>query len=157
MRQWALRFGQAFANRIRRRLSCAGDKWHLDEVAIRIADVQRWLWRAVDQTGRVLDGLVQSWREKRAVKKELMGGVEHRRHQGLNNWAENSHQLTRQRERQRKRFKSPWQAPRFLSANHQISTLFRFRRDCVIAIQYRAAKARAFEVWADTSGIAAAA
>ena len=34
VRQWALKFGQAFANRIRRRLPCAGDKWHLDEVAI---------------------------------------------------------------------------------------------------------------------------
>ena len=34
VRQWALKFGQEFANRIRRRLPCAGDKWHLDEVAI---------------------------------------------------------------------------------------------------------------------------
>ena len=48
VRQWALKFGQGFANRIRRRLPCAGDKWHLDEVAIRIAGVQHWLWRAVD-------------------------------------------------------------------------------------------------------------
>src|SRR5215203_348559 len=30
VRQWALKFGQAFANRIRRRLPCVGDKWHLD-------------------------------------------------------------------------------------------------------------------------------
>jgi putative transposase len=37
VRQWALKFGQAFANRIRRRLPCAGDKWHLDEVAVKIA------------------------------------------------------------------------------------------------------------------------
>ena len=34
VRQWALRFGQEFANRIRRRLPRAGDKWHLDEVVI---------------------------------------------------------------------------------------------------------------------------
>src|SRR5215210_4846823 len=34
VRQWALKFGQAFANRIRRRLPCAGDKWHLDEMLI---------------------------------------------------------------------------------------------------------------------------
>ena len=34
VRRWALKFGQEFANRIRRRLPCAGDKWHLDEVAI---------------------------------------------------------------------------------------------------------------------------
>ena len=40
VRQWALKFGQEFANRIRRRLPCAGDKWHLDEVAIKIAGVR---------------------------------------------------------------------------------------------------------------------
>jgi transposase-like protein len=34
VRQWALKFGQEFANRIRRRLPCVGDKWHLDEVVI---------------------------------------------------------------------------------------------------------------------------
>src|SRR5215213_89624 len=58
VRQWALKFGQAFANRIRRWLPCAGDKWHLDGVAIKIAGVQHWLWRAVDQTGMMLDVLV---------------------------------------------------------------------------------------------------
>ena len=31
VRQWARKFGQDFANRIRRRLPGAGDKWHLDE------------------------------------------------------------------------------------------------------------------------------
>src|SRR4051794_4264381 len=64
VRQWALKFGQDFANRIRRRLPQAGDKWHLDEVAIKIAGVQHWLWRAVDQNGMVLDVLVQSRRDK---------------------------------------------------------------------------------------------
>ena len=49
VRQWALKFGQDFANRIRRRLPCAGNKWHLDEVAIKIAGKKHWLWRAVDQ------------------------------------------------------------------------------------------------------------
>jgi putative transposase len=33
VRQWALKFGQAFANQIRRRLPAAGDKWHLDGVS----------------------------------------------------------------------------------------------------------------------------
>src|SRR3712207_8740211 len=46
VRQWALKFGQEFANRIRRRLPCAGDKWHLDEVVIKIAGRKHWLWRA---------------------------------------------------------------------------------------------------------------
>jgi len=55
VRQWALKFGQPFANQVRRRLPRVGDKWHLDEVALKIAGVKHWLWRAVDQTGIVLD------------------------------------------------------------------------------------------------------
>jgi putative transposase len=71
VRQWALKFGQAFANQIRRRLPRTGDKWHLDEVVLKIAGVKHWLWRAVDQDGIVLDILVQSRRDKRAAKRLL--------------------------------------------------------------------------------------
>ena len=53
VRQWALKFGQAFANQIRRRLTASDDKWHLDEVVLTIARVRHWLWRAVDQSGTV--------------------------------------------------------------------------------------------------------
>ena len=183
VRRWALKFGQDFANRIRRRLARAGDKWHLDEVAVKIAGVKHWLWRAVDQAGFVLDVLVQSRRDKRAAKRllrkllkrqgrpprvmitdklgsygaakgEVMPSVEHRRHKGLNNRAENSHQPTRRRERQMKRFKSPRQAQRFLSAHDQINNLFHLRRDHVTAVEYRAARTRAFETWAEVSGVA---
>src|SRR4051812_37957185 len=51
VRQRALKFGQDFANRIRRRLPQAGAKGHLDEVPRKIGGVQLWLWRAVDQNG----------------------------------------------------------------------------------------------------------
>ena len=71
VRQWARKFGQAFANQIRRRLPGAGDKWHLDKVIITIAGVKHWLWRAVDQTGIVLDVLVQRRRDKQAAKRLL--------------------------------------------------------------------------------------
>src|ERR671921_2934014 len=71
VRQWALKFGQDFANQIRRRLPAAGDKWHLDEVVLKIAGVKHWLWRAVDQSGMVLDVLVQSRRDKQAAKRLL--------------------------------------------------------------------------------------
>src|SRR3954454_2695624 len=69
IRQWALKFGQSFANKIRRRLPAPGDKWHLDEVVISIAGKKHWLWRAVDQHGFVLDVLVQSRRDKKAAKR----------------------------------------------------------------------------------------
>ena len=71
VRQWGLKFGQAFANEIRRRLPRPGDKWHLDEVEIKIAGKKHWLWRAVDRDGTVLDVLVQSRRDKRAAERLL--------------------------------------------------------------------------------------
>src|SRR3954468_24765348 len=71
VRQWALKFGQGFANQIRRRLPCPGDKWHLDEVCLMIRGKKHWLWRAVDQDGVVLDVLVQSRRDKKAAKRLL--------------------------------------------------------------------------------------
>jgi putative transposase len=117
VRQWALKFGQSFAKQIRRRLPAPGDKWHLDEVVIGIAGQKHWLWRAVDQHGTVLDILVQSRRNAKAAKRllrkllrkqgvaprvmitdklasyaatkrEIMPGVEHRQHKGLNNRAD---------------------------------------------------------------------
>src|SRR4051812_20929000 len=185
VRQWARKFGQAFANQIRRKLPDPGDKWHLDEVCLMIRGTKHWLWRAVDQDGFVLDVLVQSRRDKQAAKRllrkllkkqcrtprvlitdklasysaakgEVMPSVEHRRHKDLNNRAENSHQPTRRRERQMKRFKSASQAQRFLSAHDQINNLFHLRRDHVTVSEYRAARACAFDVWADISSVAVA-
>src|SRR5215469_15424206 len=68
-----------------------------------------------------------------AAKREVMPGIEHRQHKGLNNRAENSHQPTRRRERQMKQFKSADQAQRFLSTHDQINNLFHLRRDHVTA------------------------
>src|ERR1700759_1681640 len=153
IRQWGLKFGREFASRIRRRPLRRGNKWHLDEVVITIAGKKHWLWRAVDQEGFVLNVLVQSRRDKKAAKRllrkllkkqgrvprvlitdklrsygaakrEVMPGVEHRQHKGLNNRAENSHQPTRRRKRIMKRFKSPRQVQRFLSTHDQIANLF---------------------------------
>src|SRR5215208_774663 len=156
----------------------------LDEVEVKIAGQKHWLWRAVDQTGMVLDILVQSRRDARAAKRllrkllkrqtrvprvmitdklasygaakgEVMPSVEHRRHKGLNNRAENSHQPTRRRERQMKGFPSAGQAQRFLSAHDQINNLFPLRRDHLPAAQYRAARTQAFQTWAEVTGVAA--
>ncbi|WP_371594698.1 DDE-type integrase/transposase/recombinase [Rhodococcus sp. YH3-3] len=58
IRRWCDKFGQANANRLRRRRARPGDKWFLDEVFVRINGVQHYLWHAVDQDGTVLDVLV---------------------------------------------------------------------------------------------------
>src|SRR5499433_2908713 len=119
IRQWCAKFGQAYANQLRRRRPRPGDKWHLDEVFVKIDGTIHYLWRAVDQHGNVLDVLVQPRRNALAAKRffrrllkglryvprvlvtdklasyqvahrELMSSVEHRRSRYLNNRAENS-------------------------------------------------------------------
>ena len=139
----------------------------------------------MDQTGIVLEVLVRHRRDKRgakrllrkllkkqmrppgvmitdklasygAAKREVMPSIEHCQHKGLNNRAENSHQPTRRRERQMKRFKSAGQAQRFLSAHDQINNLFHLRRDHVTAAaEHRAARTQTFRVCAEISSIAA--
>ena len=69
IRAWCAKFGQAYANQLRRRRPRPGDKWHLDEVFVKINGAQRYLWRAVDQHGNVLDVLVQSRRNTNAARK----------------------------------------------------------------------------------------
>ena len=69
IRQWCRKFGQAYANQLRRRRPKPGDTWHLDEVFLTIHGERHYLWRAVDREGNVLDILVQRRRDKHAAKK----------------------------------------------------------------------------------------
>lgn len=176
IRQWCLKFGQTYANELKRRRPKTGDTRHLDEVYLKINGKIHSLWRAVDQYGNVLDILVQSRRNKQTVKKffrkllkglqyvprviitdtlasyaaakkEILQSVEHRQHKGLNNCTERSHQPTRQRERTMRRFKSPGQAQRFLSAFGPILDHFRLKRHRLTARDYRALIRDRFLAW----------
>ena len=69
VREWSPKFGQTYANSLRRRAPRPGGRWHLDEVFLKINGRLHYLWRAVDQDGDVLDILVQSNRNKKAAKK----------------------------------------------------------------------------------------
>jgi putative transposase len=118
VRQWCAKFGQTYANGLRRRCPRPGDKWHLDEVFITINGKRHYLWRAVDQHGNVLDILVTSRRDTRAATRffrklltglqyvpqvlvtdklgsyaaargRMLRSVEHRQSKYLNNRAEN--------------------------------------------------------------------
>ena len=158
----------------------------VDEVFIRINGQHHYLWRAVDQDGNVLDVLVQSRRNAVAAKKffrrllkglqyvprvlvtdklgsyqvahrELLCSAEHRRSRYLNNRAENSHQPARQRERTMKRFASPRQAQRFLSAFSPITPHFRLRRHLLTASEWRREMTDRFAVWNEITGLSAAA
>jgi len=181
IRQWCQKFGQAYANELRRRRPRPGDKWHLDEVFVSINGVEHYLWRAVDQDGTVLDILVQPRRDKAAAVKflrkllkgltyvprvvitdklasygaalrDVLPSVEHRRHKGLNNRAENSHQPTRERERRMRRFKDPGHAQRFLAAYGPIASHFRPRRHRLTAAAYRQTRHERFATWRAVTG-----
>tara|TARA_Y100000815_G_C12946469_1_gene351234 strand:- start:108 stop:434 length:327 start_codon:yes stop_codon:yes gene_type:complete len=59
VRRWTLKFGVAYAQRIRARRPRPSSRWHLDEVFIRIQGRIHYLWRAVDDEGEVLEVIVQ--------------------------------------------------------------------------------------------------
>ena len=69
IRRWSLKFGQAYARKLRQSRPRPDDRWHLDEVFSSINGKRMYLWRAVDSEGEVLDILVQSRRNKKAALK----------------------------------------------------------------------------------------
>ena len=80
VREWCLKFGGTYTKRIRSCRGRLGDRWHLDEVFLRINGKLQYLWRAVDQDGEVLDILVQPRRNKQAAKKffrKLLKGLQY--------------------------------------------------------------------------------
>ena len=186
IRKWCRKFGQGYANQLRRQRPRPGDKWHLDEVCLAIHGERHYLGRAADQEGNVLDILVQRRRDKTAAKKffrkllkgcryvprvivtdqlksyeaakrEVLPSVEHRQHRYLNNRAENSHQPTRRRERTMRRFKSAAHAQRFLAAYGSIITHFRPRRHGLPVCDYRSEMIQRFQIWREITGTALAA
>ena len=56
VRQWCRKFGQIYANGLRRRRPRPGDKWHLDEVFIKINGKTHYLWRAPSTWSPALRG-----------------------------------------------------------------------------------------------------
>ncbi len=176
IRQWCQRFGPVYARRLRRRRGRMGDIWHLDEVFVTIQGRRQYLWRAVDEDGDVLDILVQSHRDRRAAvrffrtllkaqgrvprrlitdqlrsyaaaARIVMPSVVHVTDQYANNRAEVSHQPTRQRERQMRRFKSAAQLQRFASVHGIVQNLFRVSRHLLRSAHHRLLRTRAFVEW----------
>ena len=146
IRRWCGKFGQIYANALRRRQPQPRDKWHLDEVFIKInGRLRRTVPRVI---------ITDKLRSYGAAHREVMPSVEHRPHKGLNNRAENSHQPTRQRERAMKNFRSVGGAQRFLSAFSGISPHFRPHRHLMPAYHYRAEMTVRFAIWEQITGVA---
>ena len=176
IRRWCIRFGPAYANRLRKRSAPGGDQWFVDEVFVRIDGQQRYLYRAVDQDGQVLDILLQTRRNAKAAARffrrllkqqsqvprrlvtdklrsycpahrAVMPDTLHDTRQYANNRAELSHEPTRQRERRMRRFKSIGQAQRFLSVHGTMQNLFAIPRHLLRAKHYRQFRAGAFDLY----------
>jgi putative transposase len=176
IRIWCRKFGPGYARRLKRRQGRLGDSWYLDEVFIRINGQQHYLWRAVDQDGDVIDILVQPRRDQRAAERffrrllrgqgrepfriitdklrsysaamrTILGKVPHHTKRYGNNRAEASHQPTRQRERQMRRFKSAGQAQRFLTLHGVVQNLFRVGRHLLTSTNHRLLRSRSFAIW----------
>jgi putative transposase len=177
IRQWCSKFGPTYARTIVKRRGKLGDTWYLDDVYIvTVRGEQRYLWRAVDQDGDVLDILVLKRKNKRsalrffrklmkgqcrsarlivtdklpiygAARKVIMPTSLHCHNRYANNRAEESHEHTRARERQMRRSKSSGQAQRFLSDHSQVYNLFRVGRHLLRAGNYRMLRSQSFETW----------
>ncbi len=176
IRLWCIKFGTEYAKRLRRRHQGYGDTFFIDEVFVKIQGKQRYLWRAVDQDGEVVDVFLQARRDGRAATRffkrllkvngreprkivtdklrsygvahrELIPDTIHDTSQYANNRAELSHQPTRVRERGMRRFKSTSQAQRFLSTHATVYNLFNLGRHLMSANHYRLFRQRAFASW----------
>lgn len=177
IRVWCAHFGPTFAQRLRKNQAGGGDHWYLDELHfVTVRGERRVLWRAVDQDGDTLDILVQKRKDKQAAlrffrkllkgegrspnrlttdklpsygaaKRELMPNVPHCTDRYQNNRAEVSHEKTRVRERQMRKFKSPGQAQRFLVVHDRVQNLFRLGRHLTSAKYFRLLRDRAFTQW----------
>jgi putative transposase len=176
IRLWCIKFGALYARRLKRKHRGYGDTFYIDEVFVRINGKQHYLWRAVDQDGEVVDVCLQARRDGVTAKlffKRLLRshgaeprkfvtdklrsyGVAHREvipeaihcnDQYANNRAEQSHEVTRVRERGMRKFKSVVQAQRFLDAHAVVQNLFNLGRHHVKAEHYRNLRASAFTEW----------
>ena len=177
IRSWCNKFGPAYARLIKKRRGTLGDTWYMDEVYIvTVRGERRYLWRAVDQDGDVLDILVQKRKDKRAAmrffkklmkgqgrsaremvtdklpsygaaRKAIMSTSMHCCDRYANNRAEVSHEHTRAQERQMRRFKSVGQAQRFLAVHSQVHNLFRVGRHLICATHYREFRVKALSEW----------
>src|SRR5258708_6407997 len=183
VRRWVLKFGPGIARKLRRCRPRPSDRWHLDEMVVRIAGKRMYLWRAVDHEGEALDMLVQRRRDKRAalrlmrklLKKQgftpkllttdklgSYGSAFRHLHltcpheQGLrkNNRTENFHQVVGRRERKMQRFKSARSAQRFLSVHAAVHNTFNLQRHLVSRATLRTFRAEAAAQW--HSAVAAA-
>ena len=67
--RWVQRFTPLFADAARPLRHATGDRWFVDETYVKVAGRWRYLYRAVDQYGQVIDVLLSEQRDTAAARR----------------------------------------------------------------------------------------
>jgi transposase-like protein len=67
--RWVQRFTPLLADAARFARHSPGDRWHVDETYVKVNGVWRYVYRAVDQYGQVIDVLVSTRRDTHAARR----------------------------------------------------------------------------------------
>lgn len=77
VRAWETRFAPLLADRLRtKRTGQAGRSWHVDETYIKVAGVWKYLYRAIDREGNLVDSMLSEHRDMDAAKRFLKAALE---------------------------------------------------------------------------------
>ena len=82
IRAWCAKFGPSYAAGLLRRRAPTSDKWHLDEVQLKIKGKRHWLWRAVDKQAGARRSRVGAAGGDHGALRRVLPNTEHRRHKG---------------------------------------------------------------------------
>ena len=77
--RWVQRFTPLFADAARPRRHATGDRWFVDETYVKVAGRWRYLYRAVDQYGQVIDVLLSEQRDTAAARRFFIRALAHGR------------------------------------------------------------------------------
>jgi len=180
VRFWWHRFGPIFAAEIRRKRieklrAFSNLRWHVDEVFVKVNGERRYLWRAVDHEGEVLEAIVTKRRNKKsalrflrklmrrygrpreivtdklssykAALRELGGSDLQSTGRWLNNRIENSHLPFRRRERAMLRFRRMRSLQKFAAVHSSVYNLFNQERSLSSRQNFKLNRAAALEEW----------
>ena len=66
--RWVQRSAPEFAEAARARQHVIGDRWHVDETYVKVGGIWRYLFRAVDQFGQIIDVFLSPRRDAKAAR-----------------------------------------------------------------------------------------
>ena len=77
VREWQARFAPLLADKLRaKRKGQAGRSWHVDETYIKVGGVWKYLYRAIDRDGNLVDSMLSEHRDMDAAKRFFNGALE---------------------------------------------------------------------------------